>query len=251
MKEWNQDQVLKNFSGIFGKYRGQRDRFDSFAHLWGHVQASKRRTGTWTCSFGIYLVKTIVSQRAARILRQLDVLLVDDNKVLLTAATKILKSLGVPGIKTANDGEAALALLKTWPANLVITDLNMLPMNGLVLTQKIRSGHNGIDPRIPVIALTGNADPKSVKAALLSGVNGFMVNPVEPDTMVRRIEKVIATKVIYREKQGQFSACSKATGKNPGEIVYDGILPRASQQVPKSVESSPNSGDEDDMWVLD
>lgn len=196
-------------------------------------------------------MKTIVSQRAARILRQLDVLLVDDSKVLLTAATKILKSLGVPGLKTAFDGQDALDVLKTWPANLVITDLNMHPMNGLVLTQKIRQGEEGIDPRTPVIALTGNADPKSVKAALLSGVNGFMVKPVEPDTMVRRIEKVIATKVIYIEKAGQYTACARATGKKKGEIVYDGILPRATVPGPKTVESSPESGDEDDMWVLD
>ena len=194
---------------------------------------------------------TIVSQRAARILRELDILLVDDNEVLLKTATAILKSLGVPGLRTAPEGTAGLEILKQWPANLVITDLNMSPMNGLVFTRAIRKGEGGIDPRTPVIALTGNADPKSVEAALLAGVNGFMVKPIEPDTMVRRIEKVISTKVIYQEKGGRYAANPRAGGTSPGDLVYDGILPRADTHMPKTVESSEESGDEGDMWVLD
>lgn len=197
---------------------------------------------------------TIIGQRAARILRDLDILLVDDNDILLATATKVLKSLGVPGVKVARDGGEALELLKAWPANLVITDLNMQPVDGFAFTRAIRSGKGGVEPRTPVIALTGNADPKSVKTALLAGVNGFMVKPIEPDTMVRRIEKVVTSRVIYQLKGDLYQANPRASGNQPGDLIYEGLLPRAAapETAPtKTVEFGEESGDEDEMWMLD
>jgi CheY-like chemotaxis protein len=45
-------------------------------------------------------------------------------------------------------------------------------MDGLALTRQIRSVDGELDPRTPIIALTGNADTESVRAALRAGVNG-------------------------------------------------------------------------------
>lgn len=192
-----------------------------------------------------------ISEKQAKLLRELDVLVVDNNRALLAIVSKILKSLGIASLRTASDGTAGLEILKERPANLVITDLNMNPMNGFVLTRKIRSGEGGIDPRTPVIALTGNTDPETVKGSLLAGVNGFMVKPVDPRAMVTRIEKVISARVIYQLKGAQYVANPKATDVASKDLLYDGILPRVTEAQAKSLEKEPNTGQEDQAWVLD
>lgn len=193
----------------------------------------------------------IISEKQARLLRELDIVFVDDNRAVVEIISKILKSFCVSSLRTASDGAEALALLSESPANLVITDLNMKPMNGLALTQKIRSGNGGIDPRTPVIALTGNSAQETIKAALLAGINGIMVKPVEPQAMVNRIDKVISSRVIYQLRGSQYVAKSKATDASSSDLVYDGLLPRAKLTETKTVENTPDTSQEGDAWVLD
>lgn len=193
----------------------------------------------------------IISEKQARLLRELDIVFVDDNRAVVEIISKILKSFCVSSLRTASDGAEALALLSESPANLVITDLNMKPMNGLALTQKIRSGDGGIDPRTPVIALTGNSAQETIKAALLAGINGIMVKPVEPQAMVNRIDKVISSRVVYQLHGSQYVAKSKATDALSSDLVYDGLLPRAKLHETKTVENTPDTSQEGDAWVLD
>ncbi len=193
----------------------------------------------------------IISEKQARLLRELDIVFVDDNRAVVEIISKILKSFCVSSLRTASDGAEALALLSESPANLVITDLNMRPMNGLALTQKIRSGDGGIDPRTPVIALTGNSSQESIKAALLAGINGIMVKPVEPQAMVNRIDKVINSRVFYQLHGSQYVAKSKATDASSSDLVYDGLLPRTKVHETKTVENTPDTSQEGDAWVLD
>ena len=193
----------------------------------------------------------IISEKQARLLRELDVVFVDDNRAVVEIISKLLKSFCVSSLRTASDGAEALALLHESSANLVITDLNMRPMNGLALTQKIRADDGGIDPRTPVIALTGNSSQETIKAALLAGINGFMVKPVEPQAMVNRIDKVINSRVIYQLRGSQYVAKSKATDASSSDLVYDGLLPRAKVHETKTVENTPDTSQEGEAWVLD
>lgn len=192
-----------------------------------------------------------ITEKQAKLLRDLDVLLLDDNRALLNIVSKILNSLGISSLRTASDGSMGLQKLKERPANLVITDLNMRPMNGLAFTRRVRSGEDGIDPRTPVIALTGNSDPDTVKASLLAGMNGFMVKPVNPRAMVMRIEKVVSARVIYQLKGSQYVATPRAVKVTANDLLYDGILPRVAVAEAKSLENRTNTGQEDEAWVLD
>jgi two-component system, chemotaxis family, chemotaxis protein CheY len=193
----------------------------------------------------------MISKQTARLLRKLDVVFVDDSQTMISIGKKVLGSMGVRAFRSASDGKKALKMLTGWPAGLVITDLEMGPMNGLDLTRAIRSGVGGIDPRTPVIALTGNAESKTVKAALLAGVNGFLVKPIDPETVMRRIEKVITTKVIYQLKGDHYCINPKANGDEPGNLVYDGLLTPDAALGPNKVEKQADKGDEDEVWVID
>lgn len=68
------------------------------------------------------------------------ILLVDDEKAVVTVLKKSLLALGPEyQVETAFDGQAALAQLRRQRFDLVITDYNMAPVDGLALLKAIRA----------------------------------------------------------------------------------------------------------------
>src|SRR5262245_49246641 len=57
-------------------------------------------------------------------------------------------------VETARDGREALVRLATFPADLVVTDLEMPGMNGLDLGRSLRSAR----PRFPILFVTAHHD---------------------------------------------------------------------------------------------
>lgn len=66
----------------------------------------------------------------------------------------ILKELQVESIREAQDGTDALALLKDVPFDMIITDWNMKPMNGLQFVRSIRLSKDTPNRYIPIIMVT-------------------------------------------------------------------------------------------------
>ena len=66
------------------------------------------------------------------------VLVVDDFATMRKIVRNILKQIGFEDITEAEDGNAALRVLKNEKIGLVVTDWNMPNMSGLELLQEIR-----------------------------------------------------------------------------------------------------------------
>lgn len=192
-----------------------------------------------------------VTAEQLELLHKLDVMLVDESRLVLGVFSKVLKSLEVGSLRTASEGTRALASMKNRPANLVITDLNMHPMDGFTLTRRIRSGEGGLDPRTPIISQTGAAEPETIKAALRAGVNGYMVKPAGPETVVRWIRKVVTARIIYQRRGEQYMPNSGAVEAGAGDLLYDGILPRVFGGDTNEVDNPANKGQVDEVWELD
>ena len=64
-------------------------------------------------------------------LSELDVLIVDDDAFLINLTKRMLKDLGIEGVREANDGAAALECLDGSTVHVVVCDLNMPGMDGL------------------------------------------------------------------------------------------------------------------------
>ena len=89
----------------------------------------------------------------------------------------IHESLGffqVTEIVEARDGTEAIAALQSGGADIVIMDWQMEVMDGIECTRRIRAGIEGIDPRIPIILLTGIAGEETERATYAAGVDYFM-----------------------------------------------------------------------------
>jgi two-component system chemotaxis sensor kinase CheA len=102
------------------------------------------------------------------------VLIVDDSRFFRTQITSFVSSEGYEVID-AEDGEAAWKILQSSDRriSLVVTDIEMPRLNGIGLTERIRS-----DARfagLPIIALTTLADDRAMDRARQAGVNEYQI----------------------------------------------------------------------------
>ncbi|HIJ37759.1 MAG TPA: EAL domain-containing protein [Rhodospirillaceae bacterium] len=84
---------------------------------------------------------------------------------------------GVAETVDAEDGTQAIKALKGAPTDIVIMDWKMSGMDGLECTRQIRAGISGIDPKIPIILVTGVSDKGAEKEAYAAGVDFFIKKP--------------------------------------------------------------------------
>ncbi len=102
------------------------------------------------------------------------ILVADDAAGVRDLLAQYLKDLGYR-VKTAADGERAVALIGAQPFELVITDLQMPRIDGLGVLQAARAR----DPDTKVVILTGNPTLESAIEALREGAYDYLLKPVE------------------------------------------------------------------------
>lgn len=115
-------------------------------------------------------------------------LVVDDVEITRKIICKILKRIGFDSIFEADDGPAALSMLREFPIDLIITDWNMPQMSGLELLQKIRAHPE--HQHIPVLMITAEGQEEYLLAAVKAGADNYVVKPFRAETLMEQIETV-------------------------------------------------------------
>ena len=119
------------------------------------------------------------------------VLVVDDSRTILKIIRGLLNQTHILDIDEAVDGSDALVRLEKSSYDLVISDWNMKPMNGLELLNRMRE-----DPlleRIPFIMITAENKMGSVVVAKQAGVSDYIVKPFSAEILRGKIERVLST----------------------------------------------------------
>ncbi len=124
-------------------------------------------------------------------LSHLSVLVVDDNKHMLTLLRTILHGLGVGHIREALDAGEALREMRSFAPDILITDWVMSPMDGLELVRRIRCGEDSPNPYMPIIMLTGYTELHRVVESRDAGVTEFLAKPVSAKALYSRIIGII------------------------------------------------------------
>ncbi len=124
-------------------------------------------------------------------IQRLNFLLVDDNKFMRTIVRNVLGAWGCRNIVEASDGEEGLRELKVFPADIVITDWEMAPMDGLQFVRRIRTDPASANRFVPVIMLTAHTEVRHVHTARDSGIHEFLAKPVQPKALYERICELI------------------------------------------------------------
>lgn len=125
-----------------------------------------------------------------------NVLIVDDNKVNLIIAQKLLSKMGFHS-EVAPGGKEAIQILKKSKFDLVFMDLQMPIMNGLQATTAIRNEEAGHDNKnIPIVALTANTTADDRLKCSQVGMDGFLTKPYQPKLLEESIKRFVKWNVL-------------------------------------------------------
>jgi DNA-binding response OmpR family regulator len=123
-------------------------------------------------------------------MKQINVLVVDDDREVLSTLSEILSELRVNPI-TAIDGAEAIEKIKTRKIDLIITDLMMPNMDGFELIQRTRQ----LNINIPIAVISGHGEVKNVVSALSRGAYNFITKPFT----IKEIESIVKRGLRLRE----------------------------------------------------
>lgn len=126
---------------------------------------------------------------AMPMMRDLHVLLVEDDDFTRRLVYRLLLDLEIQTITEARDGMNALEILrdKGDDIDLIICDLEMPRMSGLDLLHALRTATGNPLADVPVIVLTAHREADMVKRAIAYGISGYLVKPVSKADLVKRV----------------------------------------------------------------
>ena len=90
-------------------------------------------------------------------------------------------------VETASDGLDALRLYRPGAFDLLCIDLDMPRINGVGLTQAIRS-HNDT---VPILMVTGSATSADIAAAHESGIDALLKKPFSIQELRERVDMLL------------------------------------------------------------
>lgn len=118
------------------------------------------------------------------------ILIVDDNATNRVVAQALCEMFGCSS-ELAEDGLEALAAVQESRYDLILMDIKMPRMDGVQATQAIRA-LDGAVSRIPIVALTANADPDDAKHYLSIGMAAVVEKPIKPERLRMAMNAALA-----------------------------------------------------------
>lgn len=119
----------------------------------------------------------------------LHVLVVDDNPTNRLVASTLLETFGCT-TEVAENGALAVEAVSTRPFDLVLMDIKMPVMDGVTAAARIRA-LPGDMARVPIIALTANADPSDQKGYLDAGMDGVVEKPIKAEVLLDAVRRAL------------------------------------------------------------
>jgi twitching motility two-component system response regulator PilH len=118
------------------------------------------------------------------------ILIVDDSKTIHVMLSKILHKVGYETL-SAYDGETGLELVETHHPALVLMDVVMPGISGFQATRAIRKHADPQIAAMPVLIISGNAQPTEEYWSGKIGANGFLAKPFDNNELFARIESLL------------------------------------------------------------
>lgn len=120
-------------------------------------------------------------------MEQITILLVDDHKLIRDSWSFILNSdprFSVIG--ETSSGEEAVEIVKTLKPDIVLMDVNMVPVNGFEATRLITKNN----PNSKVVAVSMHTMPAYAKRMMQLGAMGYVTKNSSKDEMIKAIIEV-------------------------------------------------------------
>ncbi|MBY0474581.1 MAG: sigma-54 dependent transcriptional regulator [Nitrosomonas sp.] len=157
-------------------------------------------------------------------MKTLPILVVEDDQDLLEA---ICTSLKLSGYETAaaSNGDDAMQVLQERQIGMVVSDVQMKPVDGFTLLTKIKA----FDPELPVLLMTAYADIEKAVAAMRIGACDYLLKPFDPDSLLAQIKRYALSESEQDDKVVAKDPCTrsllslaKRVAQSPATVMLTG-----------------------------
>ncbi|MDQ8162381.1 MAG: response regulator [Gemmatimonadota bacterium] len=115
------------------------------------------------------------------------VLVVEDDAALCAF---LAEQLGVVHeVRTAASGEDALAVLREWPADAIVSDVVMPGIDGIALCRILKADPNMRNT--PIVLLTARGSREDQVAGLSAGADDYLIKPFDPEQLRLKVDNLI------------------------------------------------------------
>ena len=114
------------------------------------------------------------------------ILVVDDDPTFRMTTAALLEADGYT-VDTAPDGQQAVERIKDRPFDLLLVDLRTPGIDGITLVEALRLWGHGV----PILMISGFGTVDSAVRALQTGVDDFLLKPVEPEVLSARVAELL------------------------------------------------------------
>ncbi|HSN10858.1 MAG TPA: response regulator transcription factor [Propionibacteriaceae bacterium] len=142
--------------------------------------------------------------------RKLSALVVDDEPSLVRVVEGYLAKEGFD-VRTAGDGETALALARESEPDLVVLDLGLPGIDGIEVCRELRTFS-----RCYILMLTARADEVDVLIGLGVGADDYVTKPFSPRQLMARVAVLLR-----RPRTGTIAAPDERPQRVFGDLVID------------------------------
>lgn len=145
---------------------------------------------------------------------KLNVLIVEDNRDMRDILRRLFISKGVQ-VQEAADGTSGLRAHRENQCNLVLTDLEMAPMDGLEFVREVRKMRDPLtSPSVPIIMITAHTERSQVASARDAGITEFLVKPISPGALYQRVTKVMEQPRAFVQAESYLGPDRRRTGRS-------------------------------------
>lgn len=157
------------------------------------------------------------------------ILLVENQHLLREAVAELIRSM-LDGVEVfeAEDGIAAMSVLRASRPDLAVIDGSTPHINGVATSQRLRAAH----PSLAIIFLTEDRSLSTVREVFTAGANGYLLKSDSTDVLIDAIRAVLGgDKYLSPEIKGlsgSFLEADHSTGKG---IDLSSVLTRRQVEV--------------------
>ncbi len=115
----------------------------------------------------------------------MNVLLVDDHRLLLEGLNNLLAAHGIRVVGMARDGLEAVALTRALKPDVILMDIRMPDGDGLAATRRIMAEM----PEAKIVILTTSAEEEDLFEAVKSGARGYLLKSMDAEELVGALDQ--------------------------------------------------------------
>ncbi|GAB5514182.1 response regulator [Rhodopirellula baltica] len=116
----------------------------------------------------------------------MNVLIVDDSRVIRKMIGRIMKKLGYEIFEAGNGIEGLAELSKMDTVDLILVDWNMPEMNGLEFVKAVRA--DASISSVPMIMVTTESEMNRMALAFMAGVNEYIMKPFTEENINSKLD---------------------------------------------------------------